>query len=53
MTCPVQGANVAVEVCMRCRALRAVTDDGVCVICEGAPAEPRDGTAVGREGLSA
>lgn len=35
VSCPVRGMDVKVESCLRCRALRAMTDDRACVICDG------------------
>lgn len=35
VSCPVRGRDIDVESCLRCRALRAMTDDRTCVICDG------------------
>lgn len=42
VACPARERDVDLETCMRCRLLRAITDDRTCVLCEGQPLEARE-----------
>jgi hypothetical protein len=45
VSCPARGRDVDIESCLCCRALRAMTADRTCVLCEGQPPEPAENAA--------